>query len=108
MAGLGDRRTEWEPPGWGASLVGDDQELFATSAAGSSAHFAFFPTVAFVTPDGPAWRAGIRAGDVLTAVNGRSVLYPDAVRGMMLTGRTRSLVVQVMRSDSSFTTHLVP
>jgi putative serine protease PepD len=55
--------------------------------------------VAEVTPGGPAQRAGLRAGDVITSVDGREVAEPDDVAGAISSKKPGdSVEIEVRRS----------
>ncbi|MFO1064457.1 MAG: trypsin-like peptidase domain-containing protein [Pirellulales bacterium] len=49
-----------------------------------------------VDPDSPAWKAGLRAGNALLAVQGKSIETPDAFHEAVA-GAKGSVVLQVMR-----------
>jgi len=51
-----------------------------------------------VTPDGPAAESGIEAGDVLTGINGASLLEPGAPPGFG--GRGMGPVLQPLPADA--------
>lgn len=60
-----------------------------------------------VTPGGPAQRAGLRVGDVLTAVNGRAVGGPDDLFLAVVTARTGEVLsVDYLRAGQAGSTRV--
>ncbi|MEM7812675.1 MAG: RIP metalloprotease RseP [Planctomycetota bacterium] len=66
--------------------------LFYAGAYGLGVRVAA-PSVGYVKAGGPAWRAGMRPGDVITEMNGRSVdEFADILRGVALTAGNVNIV----------------
>jgi hypothetical protein len=58
-----------------------------------------YPPVVAVDADSPAARGGLRVGDVVTAVNGVSILETEAALALMRSDRATALRLTVRRSD---------
>jgi serine protease Do len=64
--------------------------------------------VAMVTPGSPAAKAGLQAGDIITAINGKAIKNSAAVRnrvGLLQVGAT--LNVEFLRNGKKMSVHLV-
>jgi serine protease Do len=85
--------------GWlGVSLQPMDQEL-ATAMRAADAKGAL---VSAVEPDSPAAKAGLRAGDVITAIDGRAVNSPrDLAAGVADVAPGRTATLAVLRDGSA-------
>ena len=62
------------------------------------------PVIGDIDPDGPAARAGLRGGDVVIAVNGRSVLEEAGARALGEADRAATIRVTVERQNHQRTT----
>lgn len=82
------------PRGWsGFAFQGDDDAWYAHTEHRDSASVWTFrdrPRVYLVDPGGPVGRAGMRRGDVITEIDGVSILTPEGGRrfGAILPGQT--------------------
>jgi serine protease Do len=76
------------------SLTPDLEEYFGARNGGA--------LVSSVTPDSPAAKAGIKAGDVITSINGRSVTDADALT-RELRALTGDVTIVVMRDKKELT-----
>jgi serine protease Do len=85
--------------GWlGVSLQPMDRDL-ATALGAADAKGAL---VAAVEPDSPAAKAGLRAGDVITAIDGRRVESPrDLATGVAEIGPGRSATLALLRDGAA-------
>ena len=85
--------------GWlGVSLQPMDRDL-ATALGAADAKGAL---VAAVEPDSPAAKAGLRAGDVITAIEGRRVESPrDLATGVAEIGPGRSATLALLRDGAA-------
>ena len=77
-----------------------------TQAGRTSFRFGVPPTVAFVDPDSPAGRAGLRAGDRLTHVNGIVLTGGDGWPALQALGPGASAELTFARGDASFRARL--
>jgi putative serine protease PepD len=60
-----------------------------------------------VTPDGPAAKAGLRGGDVLTAVGGRAVTLPSEARAAAFLARPgQAIRVRYRRNGAEAATEI--
>ena len=76
----------------------------ATTVTGASGNPAGAGVVA-VTPGGPAAKAGLRAGDIITAVDGTATPDVQTLTGVLANARPgQSVKLSVTRSDGSTTT----
>ena len=67
------------------------------------------PRVGQAVTGGPAWRAGVAAGDVLTAVNGRRVReFGDVIRGVALAWDDEIRLQGTRRTGGSFDVTVAP
>lgn len=66
------------------------------------------PRVGWVEPDLPAARAGIRPGDVISKVDGRTVRSFDEVKDALQSTADREVVITVTRDGQEVVTKLVP
>ena len=60
-----------------------------------------------VTPDGRAWKCGLRPGDLITHINGTRVYHPETLRGLLLL-LDDTLDVHVIREDFQRDLRVVP
>jgi regulator of sigma E protease len=66
------------------------------------------PAVGRVTENGPAAAAGLRSGDVVTAINGRPVSYWEDVDRAVAASEGRPLQLTVKRGDATQTIAVTP
>jgi serine protease Do len=60
-------------------------------------------------PSGPAARAGLRPGDLITAVDGQAVSSPAQLTQIVeRSGVGRAMAVQVLRQGQAFTLTVTP
>lgn len=83
--------------------VGCLQSCTRTKASDGTDYYRFegYPPIVALTPGGAAERAGIRVGDVVTEVDGKSVLTEDGALRFMRGTRTETLQLTVIRDRQS-------
>lgn len=83
--------------------VGCPQSCTRTKASDGTDYYRFegYPPIVALTPGGAAERAGIRVGDVVTEVDGKSVLTEDGALRFMRGTRTETLQLTVIRDRQS-------
>jgi PDZ domain-containing secreted protein len=64
--------------------------------------------VTSVTADGPAAKAGIRAGDVITAINGEAVDSPGDISRVINRKQEGDVTLTIVRNKSQQTIHVTP
>jgi membrane-associated protease RseP (regulator of RpoE activity) len=64
--------------------------------------------VTAVTEDGPAARAGVRAGDVITAVDGEAINSPGDVTRVINRKKEGDVTLTVVRNKTQQTIHVTP
>jgi len=79
--------------------VGCLQACTRTKASDGTDYYKFdaYPPIVALTPGGAAERAGIRVGDLVTEVDGKSVLTEDGALGFMRGTKTETLQITVIR-----------
>ena len=83
--------------------VGCLQSCTRTKASDGTDYYRFdgYPPIVALTPGGAAERAGIRVGDVVTEVDGKSVLTEDGALRFMRGTKTETLQLTVIRDRQS-------
>jgi TonB-dependent SusC/RagA subfamily outer membrane receptor len=83
--------------------VGCLQGCTRTKASDGTDYYKFdgYPAIVALTPGGAAERAGIRVGDVVTEVDGKSVLTEDGALRFIRGTRTETLQLTVIRDRQS-------
>jgi regulator of sigma E protease len=71
------------------------------------------PTVGWVAPDGPAWKAGLRAGDVITAIDDRPLTQfappsQDSVMWRIITSQSTNIAIRYVRDGKENVAYAVP
>src|SRR5690242_21413179 len=64
--------------------------------------------VTSVTQDGPAAKAGVRAGDVITAVDGEAIDSPGDIARVINRKKDGDVTLTVVRNKSQQTIHVTP
>lgn len=64
--------------------------------------------VAEVAPDSPAWRAGLRRGDVMRAVNGRRIVSSDSFVGAVRGSGCEPVAIEFVRDGESVSALVTP
>ena len=70
--------------------------------------FVLKPSVGSVKDSSPAYTAGLKAGDVITAIDGVGIATWDEMAEMINASKGRGLTVAVKRGDSSFEARITP
>jgi regulator of sigma E protease len=71
------------------------------------------PKLGWVTPEGPAWKAGLRPGDVITEIDGHPIKYfgppsQDSLTWRVVTSEGTNLFVKYLRDGERRETTIVP
>ena len=88
-----------EPPGRFGLAISCTPSCTRARAADGSEYWKYdaFPTIAALRPAGPAERLGLQVGDLVTKIDGFSILEEKGALRLFASERARSLHVTVLR-----------
>lgn len=98
----------WSLPSWGLSFEAREGRFLRLDGTGQRLRLLAAPTVAEIDRDGPADRAGLRAGDRVLEIDGHPILGSNGTRRLLLGDPEKKVGLRVRRDGRVLTITLDP